>query len=358
MASVYKRKSKDGKSSKWRVVVRIKGYPVVCETFDRKQEAEDWGKDTERRIKSGQYKFNQDTHQNTFKQLVERFIQDGMLEHHRSSEDTQRHLKYWVERFGVYALIHITSEFIGKERQHLLNTRTLKGSKRSSATVNRYLSSLSAVLTYAAKELSWIIENPCSNLKKLKENAGRDRVLTEQEILKLLEACKESRSLYLFCIVLIALTTGSRQGEILNLEWSHIDFTNKVAYLKETKNGRPRSIALSDSVITELKKLYEKRNPLKLLVFASKTAFGRIDIKKAWKKALEKAGIHNCRAHDMRHTFATMAAKEGASNLQLATAMGHHRTLSMLQRYTHLDVEVTKKFSNRISEELMKGESL
>lgn len=238
-----------------------------------------------------------------------------------------------------------------------MSTPTLKGSKRSCATVNRYLSSLSAVLTYAAKELSWITANPCSNLKKLKENAGRDRVLTEQEILKLLGACKESHSPYLLCIVLIALTTGARQGEILNLEWSHIDFINKVAYLKETKNGRPRSIALSDSVITELKKLYEKRNPLKPLVFASQTAFGKVDIKKAWQKALEKGEIKNCRAHDMRHTFATMAAREGASNLQLATAMGH-RTLSMLQRYTHLDVEVTKKFSNRISEELMKGENL
>jgi len=82
-----------------------------------------------------------------------------------------------------------------------------------------------------------------------------------------------------------------------------------------------------------------------------------VDLKKPWKKALEQAGIANCRAHDMRHTFATMAARQGASNLQLATAMGH-RTLSMLQRYTHLDVEVTKKFSNRISEELMKGENL
>lgn len=95
MASIYKRKSKDGKSSKWRAVVRIKGYPIVCETFERKQEAEDWSKDTERRIKSGQYKFNQQTHQNTFTQLVERFINDGFLEHYRSSEDAKRDLVYW-----------------------------------------------------------------------------------------------------------------------------------------------------------------------------------------------------------------------------------------------------------------------
>jgi len=236
MASIYIRKSKDGKTLHWRAVVRIKGYPTVCETFERKQEAEDWGKDTESRIKSGQCKFNQQTHQNTFNQLVERFINDGCLEHYKSSQDTKRHLGYWQERHGSYGLIHINSEFIGKERQHLLHTPSAKGEKRCSATVNRYLSSLSAVLTYAVKELSWISENPCTNLKKLKENSGRDRVLKEEEILELLKACKESHSPYLFCVVLIALTTGARQGEILNLKWSHVDFDNRIAYLKETKN--------------------------------------------------------------------------------------------------------------------------
>ncbi len=74
-------------------------------------------------------------------------------------------------------------------------------------------------------------------------------------------------------------------------------------------------------------------------------------IKKAWQTALRIAGIEKCRAHDMRHTFATMAAAQGASNLELATAMGH-RTLQMLQRYTHLDAPITKKFSNHISEQI------
>lgn len=102
-------------------------------------------------------------------------------------------------------------------------------------------------------------------------------------------------------------------------------------------------------VITELKRLYELRHPLKSLVFASKIAFGRVDIKKVWQAALRVAGIENCRAHDMRHTFATLAAAQGASNMELATVMGH-RTLQMLQRYTHLDAQVTKKFSQGISE--------
>jgi integrase len=164
---------------------------------------------------------------------------------------------------------------------------------------------------------------------KLKESSRRDRVLSHEEIQKLLEVCRQSTSPYLFCIVLIGFTTGARQGEILGLEWRYVDFDNKLAYLKETKNGRPRSVALSDEVIDELKSLYEKRIPLKPLVFASKTVFGKTDIKKAWGTALEKAGIADFHFHDIRHGFASLAASQGASNLELATAMGH-RTLSML----------------------------
>lgn len=353
--SVYKRKDRKGKVVGWRAVVRIKGYPTVSKQWDRKEEADDWEEDTRRRIKSGQFNFNLHKNQYTFSELLERYRNDGAREHIRSIEDVDRHLRYWDTRFGSFALVHLTSELVGKERSLLAGTPTNKGSRRSAATVNRYFSSLSAVLSHAVR-LKWIHENPCFNLTKLKENAGRDRVMTEEEIIRLLESCRQSKSPYLYCIVLISLTTGARKGEILNLQWRHVDFDNKLAYLKETKNGRPRSIALADGVINELKELYQKRNPAKPLVFASKTAFGRIDIKKAWKEALKRAGIEDFRAHDMRHTFCTLAAQQGASNLELATAMGH-RTLTMLQRYTHLDAQVTKKYSTTISEQILQGAS-
>ncbi|MBM3192090.1 MAG: site-specific integrase [Chlamydiae bacterium] len=184
-------------------------------------------------------------------------------------------------------------------------------------------------------------------------SSGRDRVLSEEEITRLLAAARESKSPYLYCIVLMSLTTGARQGELLNLEWRHVDFENQIAYIKESKNGRPRSIALSPPVIEKLKVLHQHRNPQNPLVFASKTAFGKVDIKKAWQEALRRAEIADCRAHDMRHTFCTYASAKGASNLQLQIAT-RHRTLSMLLHYTHLDVAVTKQFSHQISDQILK----
>lgn len=354
MASIFKRKNKDGTSC-WRAVVRLKGYPTVCNHFERKQEADDWAADVERQIKLGKFKYDQHNQQHTFAQLLERYKNDGTLEHIRSSDDVTFHLNYWNSRLGDYELVYLTTEFIGKERQHLANTPTNKNRKRSPATVNRYLSSLSALLSHAVS-LNWIDENPCFRLTKLKENPGRDRVLSEEEISRLLTACRASRSPYLYCFVLMSLTTGARQGEILNLNWRDVDLENQLAHLKETKNGRPRSISLADPVINELKTLYQNRNPAKTLVFASKTAFGHIDLKKAWKEALKRAQIDNFRVHDMRHTFCTLASRQGASNVELATAMGH-RSLNMLLRYTHLDAEASKKFSKSISEQILQGAS-
>jgi integrase len=283
MASIYKRDNKDG-TTVWRAVVRIKGYPTVCYHCDRKQEAVDWAQDVERKIKQGQFKFDQFRARHTFTELLDRYVGSGSLEHHKSADDTLRHLNYWKERFKSYALVHLTPEFLATERKLLLETPSNKGQPRSPSTVNRYCAALSSVLTYASRELRWIDENPCFNLVKLKEPSGRDRILSEEEISRLLSSCRQSKSPYLYGIVLISLTTGARQGEILDLEWRHVDFNNKLAYLKETKNGRPRSISLADPVLEELKRLYEIRNPSKRLVFASKTAFGQIDIKKPGKK--------------------------------------------------------------------------
>jgi len=179
MASVFKRKSKDGKSFTWRAVVRIKGYPITSKTFERKQEAEDWGQETERHIKQGQFKFEMHKLQHTYEDLMVRLYGDGALEYHRSFKKTRSQFEYWRKRLGNYALIHITSELISEERQLLMNEPTSRGLKRTPGTINRYMAVLSSTFNYAIKRLRWLNENPCSNLLKIKDNAKREN----QEVL-------------------------------------------------------------------------------------------------------------------------------------------------------------------------------
>ena len=153
MASISKRKNKDG-TSHWRAVVRIKGYPTVCNHFDRKQEADDWAAEIERQIKHGQFKFDQ--HNNSYICRLNRPLSKRWrLGAHPLGRRLIRHLEYWKSRLGDFALVHLTTDLIGKERQLLADTPTNKNAKRTSSTVNRYIASLSAILSYAV-QLRWI----------------------------------------------------------------------------------------------------------------------------------------------------------------------------------------------------------
>lgn len=353
MASFIKRKNKDGTYS-WRALVRLKGFPTLCKSFDRKQEAEDWARDTESSIKQGRYNFSTTNTHYTFEDLVRRYESDGHLEHLKSAYSMRLHLAHWVKRFKGYSLVHLTPELIGKERKLLAQTPSIKGGViLSPSTTNRYMANLSSILSYAARDLRWIQENPCRCIRKLKEAPGRDRTLSVDEATRLLESCRQSKNMYIYAIVLMALSTGMRQGEILALNWSDIDFENSLTHIRTSKNGRPRSAAISPPLLTELKRIHTLREPQKPLAFASRTAFGILDIKKAFAEACKRANITGFKFHDMRHTFSTMAAGLGASQLVLKAGTGH-QTLQMLDRYIHLDAVATRPYSEQISNNLTK----
>lgn len=84
-----------------------------------------------------------------------------------------------------------------------------------------------------------------------------------------------------------------------------------IVTIKETKNGRPRSVHIVATVVEQLKKLAQERKPNIPFVFPSKKRFGKIAIRKAWEEALARCGIKDLRFHDLRHTFCTYAANSG-----------------------------------------------
>lgn len=349
--SIFKRKLKNG--YKWRVVIRTKGHPTICDTFDRKEEAEDWERDTKKEIKSGKYRFSKPSQQKTLAELIDRYIEDAVNEHHRASADTRRHLTYFREVLGEYALVYITPELLLGERKKLFDIPTYRGTKRNAATVNRYMSSLGGALRYARKNLRWIDESPTENLLKLKETPKTRRTLSPDEETRLLDACRQSKNPYLYCITLMALTTGARQGEILGLTWDCIDFENAIAHIKQSKNGRPRRVALGPMLLRELKKLEVLRDPVKPLVFASRSTFGKIDPKKAWQQALKLANINDFVFHGLRHHFASFGGQIGATGVQLRSQLGHTSS-AMTDHYAHADAETTRFIGEQIEKRLLR----
>jgi len=350
MASIYQRTNKDG-SKVWRAIIRLKGHPTVCEHFIRKQEAEDWAMDTELQIKRGKYSPGKGK-EKTLIDLIDAYIQDAVIGHHKAVTDTVRQLNYFREKLGSYALIYITPDLLLEERKRLSLVSTNRKSHLNPATINRYFATLSGAFRYAWKNLRWIEENPCANLLKLKSKPKERRILIGEEEKCLLEACRKSQSPYLYTIVLIGLTTGARKSEILNLTWDAIDFGNRIAYIKDSKNGRPRRVGLVDSVIHELKKLHGLRDAKKPLVFASKTAFGKIDIKKAWLSALKRANIENFVFHGLRHHYCSIGGHLGASGQQLRAQLGH-TSASMTDHYSHLDAQATRFIGESIEDRLL-----
>jgi integrase len=143
----------------------------------------------------------------------------------------------------------------------------------------------------------------------------------------------------------MAITTGARKSELLNLTFNDIDFDRQTAYVQTSKNGQPRVLPLTNEVITELNKF---RNQEASLIFNSELKPDRpMCFNKQWKKALTQAKITDFRYHDLRHSCASLLAQSGASLLEIAEILGH-KQIQVTKRYAHLCIDHKSKLINKV----------
>ncbi len=339
MATIEKRATDAG--TVYRAKVRLRGFPSESATFERITDAKDWATKTEREMKEGRYFGTAKRH--TFKELAD--------EYEPHAKDKVR-LEYWRGEFGSMLLADITPERIAKQRDKLLaediprfatpptgdaeaDAKRPKA-KRSGPTVNRFLAALSVCLAHGVKELRWLERNPCELIKKPAESRGRVRFLSDDERTKLLAACRRHPDLYL--AVVVALTTGARQMEVMSLRWGQIDFARQVITLHDTKNGERRALPLVGEAFTLLQTRAKVRTLKDDRVFpptAKAKKADYLDLRAPWEAALKSAGITDFHWHDLRHTAASYLAMSGVSLVEIAKVLGH-RTLAMVARYSHL----------------------
>ena len=340
MATIQKRVSADG-STTYRVQIRLKGFAPETASFERKTDASKWAQDTEANMRAGRHFGASKRH--TFKDLA--------TEYEPCAKDKVK-LMYWASVFGDNSLDTITPALISKQRDKLLSEDTHNfttpatgdlvkdanrvKSKRTGSTVNRYLASLSSTLNYGVKTLQWIERNPCEKIEKPKESKGRVRFLSDDERVALLKACGSHKDLYL--AVVLALTTGARQSEVMTLRYSQIDFTRKVITLHETKNGDKRALPLVGSAFTLLQERAKIRSLNDDRIFPPTRLAKKsdcLDLRQPWEKALKAANISDFHWHDLRHTAASYLAMSGVSLVEISKILGH-RTMQMVSRYSHL----------------------
>lgn len=345
MAYIQKRQHPNGHIT-YRARIRINSMPDKSATFSTRTQAKIWAQKMEADIRQGRYFPKQEDKERTFGEFIDRYIEKELPKTPKSLAKQTSQLLWWKKHLGSYFLCHISPSMLAELRDKLLEETTVRGKLRSSSTVNRYLAALSQALTIAVKEWGWIKENPLLKISRPREGKARERYLEKEEIHRLLVECRKSKSPYLYGIVIFALGTGARRGEILNLKWEDVDFVRSAATFRDTKNGETRIVPLSRSVLECLEQERQRR------VVLSSHVFPCINIRTAWENVVEKANLKGLRFHDLRHTAASHLAMNGASTLEIAAILGH-KTLSMVKRYSHLSVSATALALNRMNEEIL-----
>ena len=251
---------------------------------------------------------------------VGEMIESYASEYH--GKDKCVHLKrdYWKKALGDLKLSAVTRQIVAEELDRHKSDDALQplrgkepaktGRKRSQATVNRYLSTLSQIFNLA-RDKGLIEDNPCKGIKRGGETSRFGRALSDDERKRLLEAGKESEWDRLYLLISMALSTGARLGELMSLTWADLDLKKGIARLSETKNGSPRHLPLIPAVLEQLRVLPRPIDATTYL-FPSTKERGKnygSGFRKYWDKALKDADIENFRFHDLRHTAASVRGR-------------------------------------------------
>lgn len=353
MASIQKLLSPLTGDVSYRAQVRVKGHASQSATFPSRAEAQKWSKSVEAAITEGRYFPQARASRTSFAEAVARYKDSALADiDERGRHTRSQHLDYFLDRFAGLTLAEVTPDRVATARDHLASGTYTRGKAkvnvrgkevapaeyaRSGATVNRYLATLSHLFSMAQKEWRLVDRNPVREISKKRESRGRIRFLSDDERERLIAACEASEWKPLKALVLLAISTGARRGELAGLTWDRVDFRRGQATIYETKNGDPRVLPLVGKALEALRDLKLQNSARSAFVFPHPNglpeAYYHFDAH--WYAALTEAKLNDFRFHDLRHTTASYLAQQGASLLEIADTLGH-RTMAMVKRYSHL----------------------
>ena len=219
--------------------------------------------------------------------------------------------------------------------------QVLAGLKRS--TINKHINMINRMLKLARH---WghipFDSTQHSPIKPLLLGDYNQRFLSEQEIERLIKACRASTHPFLLHFIQLLLLTGARKGEARTAVWRDIDFAKRIWTVPKSKNGRSRRIVLNTAAIAVLHDTRATSERLMLPVVPAASVFTNPKTRKAynsfylsWYAVRGVAGLDDVRIHDLRHTFASVLINKGASIYEVQRLLGHS-SVQMTQRYAHL----------------------
>ena len=311
------------RSGKWEARIRRKGQPTLSKSFQSKQDAERWSRGVEAQIDRGTYCNTVLAERILFKEIIGRYIQEVTLTTRSMKEDSYRlnaMARHWIGNLTMLQLNPIKVAEYRDERLKIV----------SAGTVIRELAYISSITNHARREWGINMVNPIPLVKKPPSPPGRNRVLNQDELNRLILACKprvKNGNIWVYPLVQFALATAMRRGEMLGLQWKDINLQTRTAYIPLTKNGSSRTVPLSTEAIHILGNL-------------PRNIDGRVfpingpNLSVIFEKALRIAKIENFHFHDLRHMAITRMAEKLPKLIELSAVSGH-KSLAMLKRYYH-----------------------
>lgn len=279
--------------------------------------------------------------------LFSDFVDENFLPfsklNNKSYDRDLRMSKIFCEIFAGKTLKEIKASDVEKFKLNHSTSVSRYNKILAPATVNRELAILSKIFSLAVKD-EILFYNPCDRVDRLKANNQRIRYLTEDEEKRLVEKLKDNELTK--NIVIFAINTGMRRGEIFNLSWFKVDLNQNVLNVCQTKPNVDRVVPMNDTV----RSMLENMSKVSEYVFTSPRTNGKfIDIKKGFRKAVDDAKIFDLHFHDLRHTFATRLADAGVPLSVIAELLGHS-DIRMTKRYSHAMDEAKREAVQKLTE--------
>lgn len=351
MGHIRERELKRG-GVRYQAEIRLKGHPTLTAMFDRRTDAKNWIQKVEADIRCGRHQLYSESKRHVFKEAVERYFKEQPL-----SVVKRGHLVWWQKELGHLYLQDIRPPIIAEKKQKLLSEPNDKGIVRSGSTCNRFLATLSHLMTICMKQWEWVSENPVKKISREKEPHERVRFLSAQERHQLLEACKASSNPYLFAFVVLLLSTGCRYNELRCLKFTDVELVQGKITITKSKNSDMRSIPIRGLALDLLRDLSLKSSSIGY-VFPSPNKSKPLELRRAFRTAIKRAGLKSFRGHDCRHSYATEMLAQGLSLGEIGHLLGH-RSVSMTRRYAHLvesrSIEAVSKMTHAIFKEVNNG---
>lgn len=384
MASIRERKKQNGETV-YHVQVRMSGFPARTASFATRRQAERWARSIEVEMDEGRHFRTAESRRRTLGAAIERYLLEEIPKkkrpEHKPKAQGQMHktcLRWWGEQLGHLKLSEITVPIVVEHRDKLARTpytRAKPGAKRSklaagerpkeyarsAGSVNSHLRVLSHLFTVGRKQWHWVTYNPVEDVADLPVRKRPVRVLSDAERADLLDAV--AVHLLLQLLVVLALHSAARAGELLGLRWRMVEFIddeNGVAcrlVFADTKGDEPRVVWLHGEA---LRLLRERRdaviaakgddNIADELVFPGANGRGRFDYASPFADAKKAAGITNFKFHNLRSSSATYLAAQGASEREIRS-IGGWRSNAVNRYISHAAID-TRARTQRLADKL------